>query len=237
MPKEKQPLPNPKREQRRREIEEKKAARVKVEQQKKAIRYGFIGFLIIAGIVILVLVLFFVVQPGKPATGDSNQGGTGQTIDGIPCVQEMLTYHHHAHLTIYINGQVLVPPANTGIVTNGVTGCLYYLHVHPDGGQHPNYGNPEDDGIIHMEAPAEQNFTLGEFFDIWGQPLSNTNLIGNKTDATHHIYAFIDGQPYTGDLRQLQMNKTIKEDIVLEYGTSPDPATPPQYPWQADLNQ
>ena len=28
------------------------------------------------------------------------------------------------------------------------------------------------DGIIHMEAPKQMTFTLGEFFDIWGEKLS-----------------------------------------------------------------
>src|SRR5258708_5443270 len=58
-------------------------------------------------------------------------------IDGIPCEQtEQLSYHVHAHLTIIVNGQPVVVPANIGIPGGR---CVYWLHTH------------DTSGIIHVE--------------------------------------------------------------------------------------
>src|SRR5207302_6989937 len=95
---------------------------------------------------------------------------TGSAVDGIECAAaEQLVYHIHAHLTIYVNGAARQVPEGVGIapprqetqtdagpyVTGGK--CFYWLHTHTD------------DGIIHVEAPSQQTYTLGQFFDLWGQ--------------------------------------------------------------------
>ena len=43
-------------------------------------------------------------------------------------------------------------------VTSG--SCFSWLHTHAS------------DGIIHIESPVKRTFTLGDFFDLWSQPLS-----------------------------------------------------------------
>ena len=40
------------------------------------------------------------------------------------------------------------------------TRCYYWLHTHTN------------DGVIHVESPTQRLYTLGDFFDIWRQPLS-----------------------------------------------------------------
>jgi hypothetical protein len=42
--------------------------------------------------------------------------------------------------------------------------CFAWLHTH------------SADGIIHTESPVTRTFTLGEFFDVWGQPLSSRQV-------------------------------------------------------------
>jgi hypothetical protein len=71
-------------------------------------------------------------------------------------------------------------------------------------------------GVIHVEAPREGNYTLGQFFAIWGQPLSSTQLLDRTTDAEHTIRATVDGEPYTGDPTQIPL--TDGTVIILEYG-------------------
>src|SRR5579885_1505643 len=140
----------------------------------------------------------------------------GTPVDGIPCeTSEQLTYHVHAHLTIIANGQNVPVPAFIGIPGR----CFYWLHTH------------DTSGVIHIEAPSQRAFTLGQFFDIWGQRLSTTQVLGFTADAQHSVQFFVDGQPYTGDPRQIPLGAHTL--ITIEYGP-PFPA-PPSYTFPAGL--
>jgi hypothetical protein len=113
------------------------------------------------------------------ADGDTSTGGQGSPVDGINCNPDMSpVYHIHAHISI-INGnsQVYTPQAiglfqplpATGTFPNSlaeVGTCAYDLHMH------------DHSGIIHIEAAAVPStpYTLGQFFAIWGQPLSTTQV-------------------------------------------------------------
>lgn len=131
-------------------------------------------------------------------------GAQGQPVDGIQCGStEQLVFHYHAHLAIFAHGQPLAIPEGVGMVgqlvevptPNGpfgsVTGqsgsCLYWVHVH------------DQTGMIHMELPANITVTLGDFFDIWGQPLSSRQ-VGPQHGA---VTAFVNGARYSGDLRNI----------------------------------
>ncbi|MGH2519937.1 MAG: hypothetical protein ACRDF8_09060, partial [Chloroflexota bacterium] len=121
-----------------------------------------------------------------------------QPIDGIPCgTMEQVAYHVHAHLAVYVNGKQRLVPEGIGIALPRVTqsstegpfvvsgSCFYWLHTHTN------------DGIIHIESPAQQPFTLGQFFDIWGQALSTTQV----GPAAGPVHAYMNGAPFTGDPR------------------------------------
>jgi hypothetical protein len=47
-----------------------------------------------------------------------------------------------------------------------LTHCFYAIHTH------------DHSGRIHVTPAAPGTFTLGELFQIWGQPLTNTNVAG-----------------------------------------------------------
>lgn len=147
---------------------------------------------------------------------DTITGGKGQPVDGIPCeLTEQVVLHIHTHLTIVDHGKVIQVPALIGIepTMNGQA-CLYWLHTH------------DASGTIHVEsasvlAPKGGPFTLGMFFDVWGQPLTRTQV------ATLHgnVTAYVNTQRYTGDLRAIPLRS--HEDITLEVGTPVIP--PPNY--------
>lgn len=129
------------------------------------------------------------------------------TLD-IPCeATEKLTYHVHSRLTIYINNQRAPVPAEVGIRNT----CIFWLHTH------------DVSGVIHVEAPSKRSFTLGQFFQLWGQPLSQTALLNSKTDAQHEIRAFVSGRLVTGDPAAIPLEDNA--DIMLMYGP-PFPASP-----------
>ncbi len=131
-------------------------------------------------------------------------GGHGQVVDGIPCQNgEQLAYHVHAHLTILADGQPVVVPAQIGIPAS----CFYWLHTH------------DTTGAIHIEAPNPQAFTLGQFFDIWGQTLTSDNVAGHRGTVT----AYVNQAKFSGDPRDIPLKD--HESIVLEVGTqTPPPA-------------
>jgi hypothetical protein len=148
--------------------------------------------------------------------GKATIGGTGQTIDGIPCNRtEQLTYHVHAHLLLLINGVSAPLPALIGIpIADGAAECFYFLHTH------------DTTGVIHIEAPKPTTFHLGQFFDIWGQPLSRTRASALKGP----LHVFVGKKPFTGNPRNIPL--TPHELITIEQGKL---VKPPSYTFAPGL--
>ncbi|HYZ53390.1 MAG TPA: hypothetical protein VE733_07790 [Streptosporangiaceae bacterium] len=152
------------------------------------------------------------VPAAAPLAGTA-AAASGQPVDGIRCQpDEMSVFHIHAHLTIFVNGSPRQIPAGIGIpgaqVQNTAKGlyvssgrCYYWPHTHAA------------DGIIHIESPVPHSFTLGEFFDEWGQPLGP----GKVGPATGPVVAFYNGQRYEGNPRNIPLSAFAQ--IQLEVGT------------------
>jgi len=163
-------------------------------------------------------------QLGAPLAA-ANTGLTGTPIDGVGCDAGMtLVYHHHAHLSIFVNGQPraiplaigIVPPAvvqntKTGDYAQGSNKCLYWIHTHAQ------------DGIIHLESAEPKTYELGQLFDIWGQPISSAGIGSTKGAVT----ATVNGTPWTGDPAQIPMSQHVQ--IVLNIGTPV--VSPPPIQW------
>jgi hypothetical protein len=136
----------------------------------------------------------------------------GQPVDGIECSRgEQTLFHVHAHLAIFVRGAARQVPQGIGIpgalsedtpagsfVASGT--CFYWLHTHAA------------DGIIHIESPVERVFTLGELFDVWGQPLG-AERVGS---ATGPVTALYNGQRDESDPRDIPL--TAHAQIQLEVG-------------------
>jgi hypothetical protein len=126
----------------------------------------------------------------------------GQQIDGITCqAGEQVLFHIHAHLTIFVHGAPRQVPAGIGIARPyevqqtpsggfiaGAT-CFMWLHTH------------SADGIIHTESPIRRTYTLGDFFDIWGQPL-NRHRVG---PARGFVTGFFNGRVFEGNPRAIPL--------------------------------
>ena len=126
---------------------------------------------------------------------------TGQPVGPhhVGCnVNEIFTEHIHTQLTIEHGGEKVTIPANVGLVTAGYAViCIYWLHTH------------DDSGLIHIEAPGG-NFTLADFFAVWGEPLSPTRV----GPYTGHVRAYVDGAPYSGAPQNIPLRDG--EQIVLD---------------------
>ena len=151
--------------------------------------------------------------PNAPVLASTANAATGQPVDGISCnAGEQTLFHIHAHLTIFVNGAARQIPAAIGIpgavAQQTPTGtfigsgtCFYWLHTHAA------------DGIVHIESPVVRTYTLGEFFDEWGQPLG-PSVVG---PAHGHVIVLYNGKVYEGNPRDVPL--TAHTQIQLEVGT------------------
>jgi hypothetical protein len=166
-----------------------------------------------------VVAVFLVVAVALVVLYRSSAGsGTaaGEPVANVNCdAGEQLATHYHAHLQILYQGQSVKVPAQIGIKPT----CFYWLHTH------------DDTGVIHIEAPkseASRKFTLGDFFKIWGQPLSSKQVATIQVPAGQQLKVWVNGQPYTGDPAKIPLSS--HEQIVLEIGP-PFADPPPAFTW------
>jgi hypothetical protein len=169
---------------------------------------------------VAVAALFAVVALGMVAYVRASTPPSAAKSNAILCQSgEQLATHYHAHLTILYGGRNVEVPEFIGVQSS----CLYWIHTH------------DSSGVIHIEAPPSQKsrkFTLGDFFDIWGVPLS-THVVGNNAVAKGQSLAmYVDGKPYAGDPRAIVLKRHTQ--VVLEI-TPPKVVPPPTYSFAPGL--
>jgi hypothetical protein len=151
--------------------------------------------------------------PLAPVLAPRASPGLGKSVDGITCQQhEQVLFHIHAHLTIFVAGKARQIPYGIGIgaplsVQKTTAGpfvgggsCFSWLHTHAV------------DGIIHIESPLQRTYTLGDFFDIWRQPLSSSQV----GPARGQVTAIVNGFVYNGSPRQIPLESHAQ--IQLDVG-------------------
>lgn len=190
-------------------------------------RWSLIAPIVVVLLAILAFVYFAIVhQPGSsnavrptpvPIAVASQKTSSTAPVDAIPCTNEMLIYHIHAHLDIEYLGRPVTIPANVGIrIASATNYCLYWLHTH------------DATGIIHIEAPHKVQKTLGNFFDIWGQPLSRHQVATQTVPQGKTMKVWVNGKPYSGNPRSIVL--TAHEKITIDVGPpfpGPQPFTFP----------
>ncbi|MGH7904338.1 MAG: hypothetical protein ACREPA_09495 [Candidatus Dormibacteraceae bacterium] len=138
----------------------------------------------------------------------------------IPCATTMYDrqLHYHTHLDIFYKGQRETVPADIGIRTT----CFFWLHTH------------DTSGVIHIEAPNAQvhtQFTLGDFFSVWGEPLGTKQVASYPVGPGEHLLAYVNGKVYSGKPDSIVLRP--HEDITLEI--VPPMIPPPTFKWPAGL--
>jgi hypothetical protein len=159
--------------------------------------------------------------PKGPVLANVRPVKPGQTIDGVSCQPaEKVAFHIHAHLTVFAGTKAYQVPYGIGIgpPLQGINtpsggfvergSCFMWLHTHAS------------DGIIHVEAPKQMSFTLGQFFAVWGARLSRTGV----GEAKGQVTAYYNGKPWTGDLRAIPLSPDGQ--IQLDVGS---PLVPPAH--------
>jgi hypothetical protein len=124
------------------------------------------------------------------------------------------TFHIHAMLHIYVNGLLSPVPKNIGI--DAARHVESSMHTH------------DSTGVIHMEAPHPFEYTLGDFFSVWGVKLGPDQVGGLKGLGGDHLHFLLNGRT----LRNPAAYVLRKGDsVVIGYGPlNSFPHTPSTFP-------
>ncbi len=141
----------------------------------------------------------------------------GQIVDGVPCMREDLPAQHlHVHLEVLLDGKPIVVPAGIGVgrpwganpdgfIATG--SCFAWIHTH------------DTTGVVHVFTQVGKSYSLGQVFEVWGQPLGANTVLGFRGA----LVVLVDGRPFVGDPQAVTLKNF--ENIVIELGRPP--ATPP----------
>jgi hypothetical protein len=140
---------------------------------------------------------------------------------------EVLRYHVHAHLDVFLDGDPIIVPSGIGInindpevVTfpnaNGTFGyggikrcaqpCISPLHTH------------DVDGVLHTESGTPVPNRLGQFFTEWGVRLTD-RCVAEYCAPETPIAFYVNGQQYDLDPRSMPL--TDLTEIALVIGEPP----------------
>jgi hypothetical protein len=120
-----------------------------------------------------------------------------------PLPVEGTVVHIHQHLDLYVSGRRVTVPANIGIDPGHF---FSPLHTH------------DTSGIIHVESATQSAFSLGQFFAVWGVPLSARRIGTLATSGTARLRAWVNGKPLAADPTRIVL--APHQEIVIAYGTA-----------------
>lgn len=123
----------------------------------------------------------------------------------LPSGHNGLAMHIHPKLTIVANGQRQEIPANIGILDDGQ---MLPLHTH------------DASGTIHVESPTQREFRLKNFFEVWDQPLSPTQIMGFSGTVT----MIVDSRPST-EFGELVLKDNQNIIFAVQASATPKPGT------------
>jgi hypothetical protein len=130
------------------------------------------------------------------------------------------TLHIHQHLDIFVNGKHVTVPALVGIYANGDStqgGFFVELHTH------------DTSGIIHLESPKKDVFTLGQFVGVWGVRLSSRCIGGYCAASGKPLEFYVNGKHFAGDPNNIVLHQ--HDEYAIVYG-KPPAKVPSKYNWK-----
>ncbi len=113
----------------------------------------------------------------------------------VPCLvpNVLLVQHIHPKLKIEVDGINENIPNEIGLSDI----CEKAIHTHEEG-----------DGTIHVEAQDNRQYTLGDFFSVWGRSIERDGYV---------LFLTIDGHPFLDAIINDQP-QPIKTFIILKDG-------------------
>ena len=221
----------------------KRRTQADVDRRNRMILYGVAG----AGVVGLIVALLAVFVVGRSGSSTAHFDGPSVDFANVPGLMrkpppwprntaeleprlkqigvqllpvEGNVLHIHQHLDIFVNGKHVTVPALVGIKRKGNSAEFAELHTH------------STDGIIHLESPRAQAFSLGQFFGTWGLNLSK-NCIGDLC-SPGEFKMYVNGKQIPADADPVKLVLQEHDEIAIVYGTPPADI-PSSYNWPAGV--
>lgn len=149
------------------------------------------------------------VGPGRrfrPPSLANPRAAKGQPISRLRCEERDRAPRFGIHLELFARGHVVLVAPGIGVAPPRsrqgayVVGgrCTYPLR------------SREPTGVIEVARGA--NFTLGDLFQVWGQPLTRARMGSHRG----RVRAYVGGRPYRGDPRTIPLTRHAQ--IVLQTG-------------------
>lgn len=117
---------------------------------------------------------------------------------------EGVAQHLHVPVFVHVQGAPVEVPANVGVATDAVSP----IHTH------------DAQGTVHVESAEVQDFTLGQFFDVWGVRLTDECLGGSCATGDAGVRVYSGGEEVGGDPRNVILEDT--KAVVVTFGTPDD---------------
>ncbi|MEK6848266.1 MAG: hypothetical protein AABX65_01400 [Nanoarchaeota archaeon] len=124
------------------------------------------------------------------------------SIDGSKLMLEShgkIKMHIHPELKIKINGKNIEIPASIGITNTGMNA----IHMHTL------------DGVIHVEAPCVRDFTLGDFFEVWGKSFDSEHILEHTVNETSKLKMLVNGRE-NNEFERLVLKDKDEIEIIYE---------------------
>ena len=125
---------------------------------------------------------------------------TGGVIAAYPLLSAGVggPIHWHPQLRITIDGNAVPIPANIGIDPSlwrdHSLDQYSMMQDMPDGmqGMAPLHTH-DTAGTIHVESRVSREYTLGEFFQIWGRTFDGQQVLGHPAQPGHSVWMIVNG--------------------------------------------
>jgi len=166
---------------RRRDLSGPLSKKERIEAAKK--RGRRFSLMVLAGVLVLVIAaggIFLGPSIRKSFEPEAQANITREQAMGFCMQHGGVKLHIHPELRIIIDGSLVTIPEGVGILSN----CMKPIHTH------------DPSGTLHIEsAYRDYPYTLGDFFEVWGQPFNSGQILSCKADPTQRITMTVNGVP------------------------------------------
>jgi len=112
--------------------------------------------------------------------------------------------HYHTQLIFERDGKKVIIPANVGIRIANAKACMHPFHTH------------DETGRVHIDYPPSTTFTLGDFFDVLGLILNDTQVGDARVLDGYKITVTVNGGQVKNNFRGIALkDKEIIKITVI----------------------